>query len=110
VARWLIVAASLLVARPQALVPEGAAFGRGKHPQQCIEESLRRARADNRAAAFAASCLHAAGRSPAYCAEVPWQIIDEAEWAADECARRGMRTPPCTEVYIAVSDYCHPWR
>src|SRR6266498_5876810 len=59
---------SLRVRAPESkeATREGAAFGRGKQPQQCIEESLRRARGDNsrtgsiRARVFAASCLEAA--------------------------------------------------
>jgi len=92
---------------------DGAAYGAGKQPADCIDEALRRAErslaGSIRTRIFADACLEAATRPPGYCDNVPSGIIDTARWANGECVRRKLAgDQACVQVYTAVGDYCHP--
>ena len=102
-----------LRAAGQKMQKEGAAFGAGKQPGDCIDEALRRAEHSFtgaiRTRLFADACLKAATPSPAFCADVPSGIIDTAKWANAECGRRNLAgDQTCVQVYTAVTEYCHP--
>jgi hypothetical protein len=94
---------------------EGKAYGTGKQPADCVEESLRRAdrgfTGQIRTRVFVDACLKAATPSPEFCANVPSGIIATARWANTECIRRNLAGDQmCVQVYTAVGDYCHSSR
>ena len=92
---------------------DGAAFGAGKQPADCIDEALRRAdrtfTGTIRTRMFADACFKASTQPPGYCDQVPSRIIATAKWANAECARRKLGgDQACVQVYTAVGQYCHP--
>ncbi len=102
-----------LRASAEKMQKEGAEFGAGKAPADCIDEALRRAdrsfTGQIRTRMFASACLKASTAPAGWCDPVPSGIIDTAKWATTECAKRKLAgDQTCTQVYTAVGDYCHP--
>lgn len=94
---------------------EGADYGAGKAPADCVDEALRRAErsfsGQIRNRMFTTACLQASTAPSGWCDRVPSGIIDTATWAAKECAKRNLAgDQACTQVHTAVGDYCHPSR
>ena len=92
---------------------DGAAFGAGKQPADCIDEALRRPDRTFtgmiRTRMFSEACFKASTQPPGYCDQVPSGIIDTAKWANAECARRKLAgDEACVQVYTAAGQYCHP--
>lgn len=91
---------------------EGAAFGAGKQPGDCVDAALERPdrtfTGQIRTRLFVDACLNAATPSAEFCAAVPGGIFDTAKWANAECIRRKRAgDQACVAIYTAVSDYCH---
>jgi hypothetical protein len=101
-----------LMASGRRLMAEGAAYGRGRDANACIEEALRRGErgfADGiRANVFLNGCLKTATVPPEVCAPVPPrnEIIRTSMWAAHECERRGHPGPPCTNLMQQLQIRC----
>ena len=94
---------------------EGAAYGAGKAPADCIDEALRRAdrsfTGQIRTRMFADACFKASKAPAGYCDAVPSGIIATAQWANEQCERRKLvGDQVCVQVYTAVGQYCHPAR
>jgi hypothetical protein len=92
---------------------DGAAYGTGKAPADCIDEALRRGdrsfTGQIRTRMFSDACLKASTPSAGYCDTVPSGIIATAKWANEQCLRRNLGGDQlCVQVYTAVGDYCHP--
>jgi len=94
---------------------EGAAYGAGKQPADCIDEALRRAdrsfTGQVKTRLFADACFEASTRPPGYCEQIPDGIVATATWANKECVRRNLGgDQACVQVHNALSEYCHPRR
>jgi len=92
---------------------DGAAYGAGKAPADCVDEALRRAdrsfTGQIRTRMFADACLKASAAPAGYCDGVPSGIIATAKWANEQCLHRSLGGDQvCVQVYTAVGDYCHP--
>lgn len=94
---------------------EGEAFGRGKPPQPCVDESLRRLRsgagflAEARARHFLEGCLAASNAEPAFCESIPrlHEVAQSGEWTINECRQRdAAEIPRCARLLQEVVKHC----
>ena len=100
-------------AAAEKMKTEGAAYGKGRQPADCIEEALRRAdrtfTGQITTRIFVDACLRASTPPPGWCDQVPEGMIAEAKWANTECIRRNLAgDQTCVAIYTGAAAYCHP--
>ena len=115
-ARWIKRQGTVLKTEGEAVMAEARKFGEGKDGEACIAESLNRLKTasglmgEAKVKIFLQTCLSTATVSPKTCEGIPKpsEIMKSAQWALDECARRGRPNDQrCTRVINAIQVHCH---
>lgn len=112
---WVTSHAGDWRAAAEKVKAEGTSFGQGKGAEACIDEALARLqRCDGilcevNAKVFLTSCVATSNVPQGFCATIPprTEIIASAQWALQECERRGdPNDRACTQLIAGLQDYC----
>lgn len=113
---WVRANHGKLEAHARQLTDDGRRYGEGKTLAACVDESLRREKADPgimngmRNQIFLAACASKAAPSPELCADTPApdEIIASARWSVIQCKRRGLENDAmCRQAFTLVAQKCH---
>ena len=94
---------------------EGTAFGRGRDPDACVDETFARLKrcggmmCEMNARFFLVKCTESSNVPADFCRPVPKvnEFIATSRWAARECARHGRSgDQQCMRVINALQVYC----
>jgi hypothetical protein len=110
--RWVRRNRGQIQAQMRELTSQGTAYGSGKDVTACMDESVRfyEAHGKNFKARLTTqiwmeSCVRASTVSAEFCAKAPrpTEFIKGAQWAVDECAKRGLGTDQGCRNFMLVA-------
>jgi hypothetical protein len=103
------------LARGKEIAEEGKRFGDSTDNQGCVDEALRRYKAEPGFSAiiadsvFMRTCLDSSKPTPGFCDEVPktTEFLKSAEWRLKQCRLAGLQSDNnCQNLFTPVQQFC----
>lgn len=111
---WVNSKKDAIVGDTKKTQADSIAFASTHEQKECVDEGLSRASkcdgiwCNAQQQIFVDQCLRRAKATPGFCASVPkkTEIMQAANYAVEECKRRGRHDQGCTTVMQSLPNYC----